>query len=186
MDLPTTAAELTIMALVAEDLVDLRRAQGLQAQLATLKERVNALETAMQEQQQQRQRQARVTTARQQVFSAVGPLQHTLSYIGRGEWAYIAPVSRMARAAFMGAMFDTRRGLSNVCQTGVSAALTSTTQFDMALESGGGAEALAAATAWIDISMATPCWHAVLRLHELGLGGDDVLGYAPGRQNADG
>jgi hypothetical protein len=72
------------------------------------------------------------------VHSRMDLLQHIMSLVGTGEWAYIASVSRMARAAYMAAMFDTPAGIPNICRTDAAAAAQSMSRLDMALASSDG------------------------------------------------
>jgi hypothetical protein len=115
-----------------------------------------------------KQEQQRVT-AREQKFSSVGPLQHILSFAGVGEWAYVAPISRMARAAYMGAMFNTYHGLDNICRTGVMTATTSTARFDVALASVAGTQAMADASQSAGEHDYAYTWPVIAKLRDFGM-----------------
>ena len=76
------------------------------------------------------------------LVSAMTGRELTDRYAGQvlgAAWAFIAPVSRIVRAAYMAAMFDTFSGISNICRTDAAAAVQSMSRLDMALASERGA-----------------------------------------------
>jgi hypothetical protein len=69
------------------------------------------------------------------VLNRLELLRHILAFTGAGAWAYVAPVSRIVKTAYMAAMFNTHAGLLNICRGGASAATESMARLEMALVS---------------------------------------------------
>jgi hypothetical protein len=107
------------------------------------------------------------STAAARVHSRMDLLQHIMSLVGKGEWAFIAPVSRMARTAYMAAMFDTYSGASNICRTGAAAAAQSVSRLDMALASSDGAALVRAQLQWLAGHVRK--WSVTSKLQQLGM-----------------
>jgi hypothetical protein len=107
------------------------------------------------------------SSAAARVHGRLDLLQHIMSLVGKGEWAYIAPVSRMARAAYMAAMFDTPSGIPNICRTDAAAAAQSTSRLNMALASGDGAAVVRAQLEQLSGDVRE--WSVTQRLQQLGM-----------------
>ncbi|KAG5182112.1 hypothetical protein JKP88DRAFT_278344 [Tribonema minus] len=132
----------------------------------------------------------RIISPKARVLSTPSLCEHILSYVGRGEWAFIAAVSKTMRAAYMvttvaAAHDDAKRRKSQLLEpalfkTAGAAAVTSAARLEYALDLGLGASHQSRRALWTTATCvaagATGDMRVVTRAHEAGMPlNEDVL-----------